>query len=99
VNGVAYCLAYGANRFLNIVDGVDREAINGDKESTTNAATPAGNEGGGCCHLGGTETGMILISVGDEVKASGRVEARVRDRCVKKMDQTSEYRTLRSVEV
>jgi hypothetical protein len=30
---VACPLAYGGNRFLKIVDGMDREAVNGDKES------------------------------------------------------------------
>jgi hypothetical protein len=41
------CLAQVGNRFLNIADSMDQEAVNGDKESMMDAATPAGNAGDG----------------------------------------------------
>jgi hypothetical protein len=37
-----------ANRFLNVIDGVDGEAVDGDTESMTDAAAPQRNASGWC---------------------------------------------------
>jgi hypothetical protein len=81
---VTCCLAHGGNRFLNIVGSMDQDAINGDKESMTDAAMPAGNVGGGCRRQEVTEAGMNPNGVGDEVKGGGMVDARERDRFVRR---------------
>jgi hypothetical protein len=40
MGSLAYWLPYGGNRLLNVIDGMDWEAIDGDWEGMADAAAP-----------------------------------------------------------